>query len=560
MDFQWQYNPLVIPLGISIILLLALIVLGLRHRHHPVALPYLYFMVGLLIWIVTSLIEISTLNLDVAMFAADLSFLGITFFPIAWLNVVMIYVGKNKAFRRVSPFLILFPILTNVIIWTNPLHHLWRGDSYRDLTTTWFPISYYEYGPWFLVHLIFSLSVTFTATYVLARSLFIREKAYRAQILSMLVALNLPLGVEILHRIGLQPIPHYNATTLVFPISALLTGWILFRHRFLDLMPIARDFVVESMDDLMLVLDDRKRLVDLNPSARQHLFRDHQGIIGTHLDDLLPDHSQRIAGIIENHYAHEEIEILRGDGCRTYEVSLSAIDNRARDHAGWLLLLRDITTRKQTEQAFYKQVQQVAILEERQRLARELHDSVNQTLFAARMLADLLPRAIDKKPEKVRDYACNIQQLIHEASAEIRLVLLELYPDALIETDLGTIIKHLCEAFKSPVGTQVDYSNNSQIHLEKDAQLAFYRIAQEALHNISKHTEATQVTVKLVERDDTIQLSVQDNGSGFDTTNTPPDHFGLTNMVERANSVGATLNIVSKIDDGTTITLARKMS
>ena len=513
------------------------------------------FMFCVLVWITTSLLESVILNLQMSLLIADFSFLPITFFPIAWLYLVMTYVGKGKQFYRILPWFIIIPILTNVIIWTNPLHHLWRGDSYRDLATTWFPITIYDYGQWFTVHLIFSLSLAFFAMFLLIRTLFFREKVYRVQIIILLVALNLPLSIEILHWLGIDPIQHYNASILTFPISGLLVGWVMLRHNFLDLMPIARDLVVESMEDLVLVLDGQRRLIDVNPAVRQDLFQGDRTIVGASIDDLLPEQRDVITKIIKNNALREEIEICRDSKPQTYEITISSILHPYIGNAGWLLLLRDITDRKQAEQAYYQQMQQVILLEERQRLARELHDSVNQTLFAARMLADLLPKAIDTKPDKIPEYAINIQQLIHGASAEMRLVLLELYPDALIETDLGTVIKQLCNAYVGSTGTPVDFFATPQIHLEKNAQLAFYRIAQEALHNISKHTQATKVSVKLINSDNIIRLCIQDNGAGFDRNHTPPDHFGLKNMVDRANGVNADIDIVSNINEGTTITV-----
>lgn len=560
MDPQWQYNPLIIPLSVSVVILIILIILGFRRRQNPVAVPYLFFMGCLLIWMVTSLLEVSTLNLQLSLLFADISFLGITFFPIAWLSVVMVYIGKGKDLRRILSLLVIVPILTNIIILTNPLHNLWRGDSYRDLTT-WFPITMYEYGSWYTIHLIFSLSVTFIAIFLLVQSLFSqKKKPYRIQIVILLMALSLPLGVEILHQMGISPIPHYNTTTLVFPISGLLVAWVLLRHQFLDLMPIARDLVIESMQDLMLVLDDKGRIVDLNPIARHTLFQNNNNVIGINIATLFPDQHKLIKKVVENNFLGEEIKIARDGKTLLFETSVSPIRHQDNILGGWILLLRDISARRQTEQALTEQAQQVAILAERQRIARELHDSVNQTLFAARMLADLLPRAIDKKPEKIPEYAQNIQQLIHETSAEIRLMLLELYPDALTQTDLGSLIKQLCDAHLGSTKTIIAFSATPLIYLEREEQLAFYRIAQEALHNVYKHTQATKITVELISNHDGVKLTIQDNGTGFDPKNISGEHFGLNNMTQRAKDIGAILHIDSKINLGTKITATRKTS
>jgi len=565
MNPQWQFNAMAIPLGISVFLILCLIVLALRKRHNRLAIPFLFFMGCLLLWMVTSLLEVLTLNLRLSLFMADLSFLGITFFSIAWLAVMMIYTGREKLFYRIRPYIIIVPIFVNVMIWTNPIHNLWRGESYRDLTTTWFPISFYDYGPLFyFVHIPFALSISFVAIYFLTVSLFFRQSTYRAQLSTLLIAFLLPLIIAILHLIGIQPIAHFNASPLVFPISAALTAWAVLGFGFLELTPIARDLVVENMLDLMVVLDKNNRIVDLNPAARNYLIQqetlESNAIIGADINALLPALNMHTEQIAENYHLQEDFQIKHNGKAHMFDVFISTITRNGGQNAGQLLIFHDITARKQAEQAVYDQIQELAIVNERQRVARELHDSVNQTLFAAGTLADLLPRAIEKKPEKIPEYATHIQQLIHGATAEMRLVLLELYPDALINTDLGVIIKHLCEAFTGVTGIEIDYTPAMQINLEKDAQLAFYRITQEALHNINKHAQATEVSIKLNKIENTVELLIQDNGAGFDAENVSSERFGLKNMIDRAKSVGAALNINSVQSKGTTIKLIGEAS
>jgi PAS domain S-box-containing protein len=560
MDPQWQYNHLVIPLTFAIVLILVQMMLGLRQRRNPVAVGYFFVLCCLLLLLVTTLLELITLNLNLSLFFADLSFLGISILPIALLGCIMIYVGKSDRFHTWLPWLVIIPVMTNILIWTNPFHHLWRGTPVRDLTTASFPITIYNYGSWFIIHVIFALSLTFLASWFLIRSPQFQEQFYRSRSLMLLIALYLPVSIDILHRAGIELIPHYNLATLSLAVSAVLMGWVLLRYRFLDLMPVARDLVVETMRDLMLVLDDKGCLVDLNQSARQILFQGNRQVVGTGISELLPEHQAVIAQALREDGSSVELEIRQANDVRFYKMGVSPITHPTRGKQGSLLLLHDITTRKQTEQAYYEQGQRIAILEERQRLARELHDSVNQTLFAARVLAELLPKAIQKKPDKAIEYAANIRQHINGTVAEMRLVLLELYPDALEQSDLGTIIRQLCDAHQGATGAQVDFSSTPRIYLDKEVQIAFYRIAQEALHNINKHAQATKVDVSLSCSNQEIQLSIRDNGAGFDMGNTPPDHFGLGNMRQRASDVGAALSIDSKLNEGTVVTVVRKVS
>lgn len=564
MDPQWQYTPLVIPLGVSIGLICILILLGLHQWQQRIAKPFVIFMLCLLIWMVASVLEVITLNLRLSLFFADLSFLGITFFSVAWLSIVMIYTGRNQLLWRVLPYVMILPIVTNIVIWTNPLHNLWRGASYRDLTLTWFPVSFYEYGPWFYVgHIPFALLTVIVAIFLLVRSVTFRQGTYQRQSISLIIALILPVMVALLHELGVQPIPYYNASSLIFPISGVLVGWAVLNFSFLDLTPIARDQVVETMQDLMIVLDNNNRVRDINPIAKQRLFTDQIAIIGETIEALLPDGSAFIKMLHTTHpqqIYRDEIDLPYAGEVRSYEVLVSPIQPVSGQVTGQVFLLRDITERRKSEQAVYEQLQQVAILEERQRMARELHDSVNQTLFAAGTLANLLPMAVEKKPEKVPEYARDIKQLLQGATAEMRLILLELYPDAIAKMDLDVILRQMCQAFTGLTGITVNINLQAQIQLEKDVQFAFYRIAEEALNNINKHTDASTVSVQLQCKNHQVQLHIQDNGPGFDATQTPGGHFGLENMRNRAATVGATLDIISNATDGTTILLSKRLS
>lgn len=203
----------------------------------------------------------------------------------------------------------------------------------------------------------------------------------------------------------------------------------------------------------------------------------------------------------------------------------------------------------------YEQAQTAAVLEERQRLARELHDSVNQNLFAAIGLADLIPKAFVKKPEKVVSYAADISQLTRGALAQMRMILLELYPEALVKTPLQDLLQYLCNALTGSTSVVVNFVSTGNVLLSEESQLAYYRIAQEALHNIETHADATRVSVKLTQYDDEITLVIHDNGRGFDLDTIPAGHFGIKNMQDRAEHIGAELEITTTMEAGTTVIL-----
>lgn len=207
----------------------------------------------------------------------------------------------------------------------------------------------------------------------------------------------------------------------------------------------------------------------------------------------------------------------------------------------------------------FEQAQTVAVLHERQRVAQELHDSVNQDLFAASTYADLLPKAINKRPDLVPQYATDISQLIRGAVAQMRMILIELHPDTLITTGLGVLIQQLCEVFSRQTNIPLELAiNNNQFILEEKPQIAIYRIVQEALHNIEKHANATQVKIELRMTNNHVNLIIEDNGLGFNIMGIKEVQFGVRGMQERARSIEADFFIESQVGAGTKISLRKK--
>ena len=212
------------------------------------------------------------------------------------------------------------------------------------------------------------------------------------------------------------------------------------------------------------------------------------------------------------------------------------------------------------------QREQAAAAAERNRLARELHDSVTQALFSATLVAEVLPQVGERDPELAREGLLELGALTRGALAEMRTMLLELRPTAVVETRLSDLIQQLADAVTGRVGLHARYKIEPSPALPPDVHITFYRIAQEALNNVLKHAEAKSVTVSLVatppvdpEADDSWQgqmlLRMTDDGLGFEQLEPGADQLGLEIMRERAETIGAELSLDSQTDKGTRVTL-----
>jgi nitrate/nitrite-specific signal transduction histidine kinase len=203
----------------------------------------------------------------------------------------------------------------------------------------------------------------------------------------------------------------------------------------------------------------------------------------------------------------------------------------------------------------YEQAEQTAITAERSRLARELHDAVTQTLFSANLIADVLPRIWRRDPEEGLQNLEELRQLTRGALAEMRTLLLEMRPKSLERSDIKSLITQLADAFIGRVRVPVSLVIQGDCELTHEVKIVFYRVAQEALNNIAKHSGARHVELHLECQASHLNLCIQDDGLGFDVGSIPPDHMGIAIMRERASSIGARLKIESQLGQGTEVEL-----
>jgi signal transduction histidine kinase len=203
----------------------------------------------------------------------------------------------------------------------------------------------------------------------------------------------------------------------------------------------------------------------------------------------------------------------------------------------------------------YQQAEQLAVMEERSRLARELHDSVTQSLYSLTLFAEVGRRAAEAgEPERVIDYLNRLGQVTQQALKEMRLLLYELRASTLEAEGLVGALQQRLDAVEKRAGIEGRLVIEEMVELPALVEEGLYRIAQEALNNALKHAAATLVTVRISANGERAELEVVDNGISFDPTNiSNTGGMGLTNMRERAEQLGGTLTIYSKPGQGTRV-------
>jgi PAS domain S-box-containing protein len=251
-------------------------------------------------------------------------------------------------------------------------------------------------------------------------------------------------------------------------------------------------------------------------------------------------------------------------------------------HAALALSMVDQVAITMVNAELYEHARVLAALQERQRLAQNLHDAVNQSLFSAGLIAEVLPRLWDRDPVEARVSLEDLRRLTRGALAEMRELLAELRPSVLTDSSLGDLLRQVANAFTGRTNIPVSVNVADEHVLPAEIQVALYRICQEALNNIAKHAGASQVEIDLQYDSGTandtgmeqassfvaysgvpqeivvnsVEMHIRDNGHGFNPDEpTTAGHYGLGMMRERAETVGAQLTVSSRPGNGTEVTL-----
>jgi signal transduction histidine kinase len=209
----------------------------------------------------------------------------------------------------------------------------------------------------------------------------------------------------------------------------------------------------------------------------------------------------------------------------------------------------------------FEESRELHVVEERNRLARDLHDSVNQTLFSLNLTAEAAADLIDRDPARAKEEVRKVAELAQSAIEEMRGLVFQLRPPAL-EADglISTLRKHV-DVARRAYGTDITFEVTGTSRLPPEVETGVFRIVQEALNNALKHSDAASIAVELTMENGLVHAYVRDDGVGFDPRALPvrAKHLGMTSMEERAQGLGGELAVESAPGRGTTVSLEVKL-
>ena len=230
-------------------------------------------------------------------------------------------------------------------------------------------------------------------------------------------------------------------------------------------------------------------------------------------------------------------------------------------HFNWMIdqlqaNVRSLHQLAQHNAALAEQAAQLATVEERNRLARELHDSVSQELFSVTMLAAAAQNLIDSHPERAGEHLFQVRQMAQRALQETRALIFALRPAALGDQGLGPALRQLVQGLRDRQNIQIDLQIEQESRLPVEQEQALFRIIQEALANVSRHSGTQNATVRLHYSPAAVRLSISDQGQGFDPAAPRSTHsLGLISIAERVAALKGTFEVISAPEQGTTLSI-----
>jgi signal transduction histidine kinase len=192
---------------------------------------------------------------------------------------------------------------------------------------------------------------------------------------------------------------------------------------------------------------------------------------------------------------------------------------------------------------------------ERDRLARDLHDAVTQSIYSASLIAEALPAVWERSSDEGLKNLERLRILVRGALSEMRTLLFELRPSTLQHADLYMLVEHLANALAGQTQIPVDVRMQEEARLPVEVKITLYRVAQEAFSNIAKHARASRVSISLGTDHEQVVMRIEDDGCGFDQSAVPSGHMGIQIIRERLDQIGAALLIDSAVGRGTTVTV-----
>jgi len=461
--------------------------------------------------------------------------------------------GRKKLvtpFRVIALFLV--PAATDILNLTNAGHGLVYSKMWLDASSG-YPLLQFIKGPWYWVINVYCVLELFAIVALLVKAALNRQLLYRVQGYTIAAFVFVVLLFVVLVLAEGSLFSYYDLTPVVISLVISCSSF-AFRFRTQEAIPIPRNAVIEKMTSAVLILDNRNRIMDINKAAEEFFGFKSEKVCGLNIKEALSDWPELVnAKMDKRHYCEFS------QSGRFYKSYFSSLSDE-RKSAGSIVIIQDITDYKRIETQAQRQKQALIALQERNRLARELHDSLGQVLGYINMQIQRIRTMLaDGDHQAVGKSLVSLSKVVEEANTEVREFIYEVKTTQVFKdgffSSLSQYVSHIGQKFNVNIKIHnEDDLTDSDIGLSAGVQL--FRIIQGSIANVRKHACAQNVDIVFRKDGKNISVSVSDDGVGFNPQDVNSQtSFGLEVMRERARNIGGDLSIEAAPGRGTTVTV-----
>jgi len=308
---------------------------------------FAYITLGISIWSIAYAFELSSFKYSNMIFWLRIEYLGVAFLPSMWIQFIIKFIGKRHWLTITRDILLYaIPAVTFIAVWTNDYHHLYYS-SIEVVRTGPFPLLNLNVGPWYIIHAIYFYFLLILGLYLLINKFIKADKVYRKQNYVIVLAALIPWIVNITYLFDYRPFGHIDLTPYAFSITCLITSFGLIQLRLFDIIPVARDKIVEGLQDGIMVLDYMDRIVDLNTQLKKIILTEFNSkiTVGELYSNYFIGHYSFIQKVTSRIQSYYELNI--NDRC--YEISINPLFEKNTIYSGVILIFRDITERNKSD-------------------------------------------------------------------------------------------------------------------------------------------------------------------------------------------------------------------
>lgn len=527
-----------------------LAVIAWQRRTIPGALHFCGLCLCLVVYFIGYALELHASTLQEHMFRSLLQYVGIPFFPAFWGLLAVAFMRRQNPGRLLTVSLFLVPLATVGIRLTDPLHGLvYRSVSLDTSGAT--PLFLFVPGPWYWVHVAYINVMLLVAALCFIRATRDAQPLYRSQARLMLMASTVPWAGFLLYLLGATPRGLDTNPLFVF-VAVVLLGWGLFRKSIFKLAPLARSILFKQLHDPVLVFDANRYLIDCNRAAHDELGL--SVVAEVHAEQaLLYLHGLYPLLVAEHEPSDAYITWDDRERGKTWQISRTVLteQNLAK---GYMVIMRDVSGVIDSERRLSAMRIAQHREEERLAIARDLHDDLAQGLAALHMELAFLSRIA-----RDGDVAGRLARLKEEMGGMVgmvRTILAELRSQVLEERGLEGGLRWLCDNLYQRCAIPCHCTITlPSCTIPPPVAIAAYRIVQEALINVARHSQATTAWLSVEAAGGLLLIRISDNGVGMaDSHGTGSDRkFGLAGMKERAELCGGLIDISEEPGGGVAV-------